>query len=68
MRFTLKELLLLVACFALGMTAFEVVSHLNLFTLIAFCVLGPTAAVGALAIIFVAVVRYHLTRRRNSQN
>ena len=67
MRFTLKELFLLVGCFALGMTAFEVVSRFNLVTLIAFCVLGSTAAVGALAIILVAVVRYRLERRRNSQ-
>jgi hypothetical protein len=74
MRFTLKELLLLVAFAALGMGAFEIVkcvdSHdptARISALIAFWVLASTALSGAFGIILGAVVRYHLSHRRNSQ-
>jgi hypothetical protein len=75
MRFTLKELLLLVGCFALGMGAFEIVKRVDShdlaaksFALIAFCVLASTAVIGAFGIVLGAVVRYRLARRRKSQN
>jgi hypothetical protein len=75
MRFTLKELLLLVTLAALGTGAFEIVKRADshdqmarIFALIAFCVLASIALSGAFGIILGAVVRYRLARRRNSQD
>jgi hypothetical protein len=76
MRFTLKELLLLVACAALGLGELELIPGVLsrdltgfwFYSLIVFCVLASAAAVGAFAIVLGAIVRYRLARRRNSQN